>query len=135
MWDLGERFIIDDDGRIAQWLFARAGGALRPYDLAVGIAGADGALVGGFVFTDFDGKTLEAHFWGPGSLRAGVVRFLFRTALEKFNAAGVVVKASREHMARGCRKLGAQLVRANNEHGEFLFARPLIEKLSGMKET
>lgn len=131
---VASQFVTDRDAEVGEWLFKKANAKPRSFKRAIGIRSRCGELAGGFLFTGSDGNRLEAHFWGPGALRAGVVRKLFAVALEEFDASAVIVRASKAHMARGCRKLGASLIRENHEHGEFEFSRSLVERLSGAKE-
>lgn len=131
---MAERFLTGADAEVAAWLFEQVGCEPIPFDAAVGVTDAAGALKGGFVFTGWDGEGLEAHFWGPRVLTKTVVRRIFAEALDRFNALHVVVKASKAHMARGVQKLGAQLVMHNSEFGEFVFDRAAIVRLAGLKE-
>jgi hypothetical protein len=124
-------FITGKDTEIGAWLFEKAKATPRSFNRAIGIENDRGELVGGFMFTGWNGSTLEAHFWGPSALTRQAVRFLFTTAINEFNAAGVIVRASRANTARGMRKLGAELIRSI-EFGEFLFNRKVIESLSGI---
>jgi hypothetical protein len=47
------------------------------YNMAIGLANDLGELVGGIMFTGWNGSDVEVHFYGPGNLKKREVRLIF----------------------------------------------------------
>lgn len=126
-------------------MFEVSGSRPMLFNMAVGLE-EDGKLVGGVMFSGFNGSDTEIHFYGPGTLTRRIVRLIFGLALMHFNVNRVTVRTRKEHMARGVLKLGAvyecdvrRLYGPTDEPihtgKQYAFFREQIVKLSGLKET
>lgn len=138
------QLVMDDDVRVASWMFDRSGCQPMQYNLAVGLAEGNNRLVGGIMFTGFNGSDAEVHYIGPGKLTRRTVRTIFTIALKVFNLNRLTIRTRKESMARGVQKLGAVyegLVKRlygptdENHHAgqQFAFFREDIERLAGVK--
>ncbi len=58
--------VIGQSEAVAAWVARASGKPFHPPFEAIGIAGADGALTGGFVFTGFNGDGIEVSVAGRG---------------------------------------------------------------------
>lgn len=133
----------DDD--VARWMFAVANQRPMAFDMAVGLAnGETCALIGGIMFTNYNGHDAEVHFYGPGLLKPKIVRAIFYIAVKTFDLSRLTVHTRKEHMARGVRKLGAihegvmrRLYGPTDapEHAaqRFAFFRERMEELAGIR--
>jgi len=75
--------------------------------MALGLADDAGTLVGGIMFSGYNGSDVEVHFYGPGTLTRRIVRLIFMLAAKHFNVNRVTIRTRKDHMARGVQKLGA----------------------------
>lgn len=138
------RLVIGEDARVGAWMFEIS--RLNPmgFNMAVGIADDTDALVGGIMFTGYNGSDAEVHYYGPDHLTRRIVRTIFIIALKVFNLNRLTVRTRKESMARGVQKLGAvyegtikRLYGPTDEdrHSgrQFAFFRESIERLAGMK--
>lgn len=138
------RLVLGDDVRVAAWMFKESGCTPMQFNLAAGIADGADNLVGGIMFTGFNGSDAEVHYIGPGNLTRRTVRTIFTIALKVFNLNRLTIRTRKESMARGVQKLGAvyeglvkRLYGPSDEprHAgqQFVFFREDIERLSGLK--
>lgn len=137
------KIITGQDARIASWLFETGQCHPLAYNLAIGLADDAGALVGGILFTGWNGSDVEVHFYGPGRLSRGIVRLIMVIALHQFDVNRLTVRTRKRSMARGVTKLGARfegIVRRlygptdAPEHSgrQYAFFRETIQKLAGV---
>jgi hypothetical protein len=139
--------VFGQDTAVADWLVTISNCRPMLYNMAVGLADEDtGALVGGIMFTGWNGSDVEVHYYGPGKLKRRIVRLIFTLALRHFNVNRVTIRTRKEHMARGVVKLGAVFEgTVKRLYGptddpihtgrQYAFFRETIEKLSGLKGT
>lgn len=138
------RAVFDDSWRVAEWMATGAGARPIQFHSAIGIEAA-GELIGGFMFTAYNGSDVELHYYGPGTLQRRTVRLIFSYALRVLQVNRVTVRTRKPHMARGCEKLGAVYectVRrlygptdADEDAGrQYAFFRETIEKLAAAKD-
>jgi hypothetical protein len=136
--------VYNHDAEIAAWAFAMAGTNPMMFNMAVGIAGEDGRLIGAFLFTNYNGNEAEVHFFGPGTLKRHILREIFSIAIKVFNLHRMVVRTRKVSMARGVKKLGAvyegvqRCVYGPSDGDEhkaecYAFFRERMEILAGMK--
>ncbi len=136
--------VAGQDERVGAWMFEQSGCRPMQFNMAIGLADGQGALVGGVMFTGFNGSDVEVHFYGPGTLKRRIVRLIFGLAIKAFDVNRVTVRTRKEHMSRGVLKLGAifegtvrRLYGPTDEpkHAglQYAFFRETIEKLSGLK--
>lgn len=136
------KIIVGQDAAVAEWLFGVSGSRPMLYNMAVGLADDEGKLVGGIMFSSYNGSDAEVHVYGPGLLNRRVVRLIFGLAVKQFNLNRLTVRTRKEHMKRGVKKLGAvheATIRrlygptdADEHSGEqFAFFRETMEKLAG----
>lgn len=140
----GVNLIFGQDQAVSNWLVETQGCHPLRYDLAVGLALADGTPVGGIMYTGYNGSDVEVHFYGPKHLTRRIVRWIFLIAIKQFNVNRVTVRTRKKHMARGVRKLGAIYEGTvkrlygptdSREHSaqQFAFFRDQIEILAGLR--
>ena len=114
------------------------------YHSAIGLLDPSGALVGGIMWTAYNGSDVELHYTGPRHLTRGIVRFIMAYALIELGVNRITVRTRKESMARGVLKLGAvyegtvrRLYGPTDapEHAgrQFAFFRETIEKLARTK--
>jgi hypothetical protein len=138
------RLVLGDDQRVAEWMFKVSGCRPMQFNLAAGLADDANELVGGIMFTGWNGSDAEVHYYGPDHLTRRTVRTIFTIALRVFNLNRLTIRTRKESMARGVKKLGAvyegtvrRLYGPSDEdkHAgqQFAFFRESIERLSGLK--
>src|SRR5687768_3991972 len=98
--------VLGEDERVANWLFEQAECNHLQFNLAVGLE-KEGELVGGILFTGYNGSDAEVHYYGPSFLKRRTVRAIFQIALKVFNLNRLTVRTRKEEMSRGVLKLGA----------------------------
>lgn len=141
---MGE-ILVGHDADIARWMFAKAKCLPMAYNLALGVMN-DTGLIGGIMFTGYNGSDAEVHYYGPGGLTRKTVRAIFQAALGVFNLNRLTIRTRKDSMRRGVRKLGAveecfvkRLYGPTDayEHGahQYVFYRETMEKLAGLKES
>lgn len=138
------RIIIGQDAAVAAWLVEIQGCYPLAYNMAIGLADEAGQLVGGILFTGWNGSDIEVHYYGPGTLTRRIVRLICGLAVKQFDVNRMTVRTRKKHMSRGCRKLGATFegtvkrlygpTDARNHAGQqFAFFRERLEELAGLK--
>jgi hypothetical protein len=137
--------LFDADDLVAAWMFARSGCRPMQYDIAVGLVDDKGQIVGGAMFSAFNGSDVELHFYGPGQLTRRVVRLVMQIAAH-LGVNRMTVRTRKQHMSRGVVKLGAvyegtirRLYGPTDDecHAgvQFAFFRETILKLANMEIT
>lgn len=138
------RLVLGEDAKIADWMFVQSKCNPMQYNMAAGIEDSSGDLVGGIMFTGYNGSDAEVHYYGPNFLSRRTVRAIFQIALTVFNLNRLTIRTRKESMARGVKKLGAvyegrikRLYGPTDDEShaglQFVFFRDRIEKLSGLK--
>jgi hypothetical protein len=139
------RLVINRDEAVAKWMFAASGCNPVQFNLAIGLAkGMD--LVGGIMFTGYNGSDVEVHFYGPGVLSRRVVRAMMHIAGRALEVNRMTVRTRKPSMARGVVKLGAvyegKIRRLygptdGDEHAgeQYAFFRETILRLAGQEEA
>ncbi len=136
--------VTGQDERVGAWMFEKSGCKPMQYNMAVGIEDERAGLVGGIMFTGFNGSDAEVHYYGPEYLTRRTVRTIFSIAHRVFNLNRLTIRTRKESMARGVQKLGAvfegevrRLYGPTDEPRhtgkQYAFFRETIEKLSGLK--
>ena len=137
--------VTGQDARVAAWLFEVSNSMPMQYNMAIGLSDDGGEnLVGGFMFTNYNGSDAEVHFYGPRTLKRRVVRAIFYIAATVFSLNRLTIHTRKEHMARGVVKLGAEyegrirrLYGPSDADGDsglrFVFWRERINELAGLK--
>lgn len=136
--------LFGQDERVAVWMVEQSRCAPMLFNLAVGLVNSREELVGGIMFTGYNGSDAEVHYIGPGHLTRRVVRAIFGISLHHFNLNRLTIRTRKESMARGIQKLGAVyegLVKRlygptdepNHAGQQFAFFREDIERLAGAK--
>ncbi len=138
---LMQQVIYGQDAQVASWLFQISGCRPMQFNAAIGLTNEDGELVGGILFTGWNGSDIEVHFYGPGTLHRRIVRLIMGLALRQFNVNRITIRTRKAHMARGVKKLGAVFEgKVRRLYGpsdddchagqQFAFFRETIEKLA-----
>jgi hypothetical protein len=138
--------ILGQDARVARWMFEVSNSRPMQFNLAIGLADESGALVGGAMFTNFNGSDAEIHFVGPGTLSRRVVRLIFGITVMQFNLNRLTVHTRKKSMARGVTKLGAKFEcvckrlygstdAAEHAGRRYVFYRETMERLAGIQKT
>ncbi len=136
--------VFGQDPAVAAWLFEVSGSRPMLYNMAIGLVDETGKLVGGIMWTGYNGSDVEVHVYGPGLIKRRIVRLIFGVAVLHFNVNRVTVRTRKEHVRRGVVKLGAvyegtvrRLYGATDadEHAglQFGFFRETMERLAGLK--
>jgi hypothetical protein len=139
------KLVLGEDARVADWLFEKSHCRPMQFNLSVGIEEKEGELVGGFMFTSYNGSDAEVHFYGPSFLKRQTVRTIFQIALKVFDLNRLTIRTRKEAMSRGVLKLGAVYegtVRRlygptdDDEHAgkQYAFFRDRIEALAATKQ-
>lgn len=145
------KLVLGEDQRVANWLFEKSECQPMQFNLAVGIEDRrsdapeglekEDQLVGGIMFTSYNGSDAEVHYYGPSFLKRRTLRTIFQIALNVFNLNRLTVRTRKEEMSRGVLKLGAVYegtVRRlygptdddNHAGKQYAFFRDRIEALS-----
>src|SRR5262245_24484184 len=101
------QLVMGQDVRVAEWMVAQSNCRPMQFNLAVGLSNDAGELVGGIMFTGFNGSDAEVHYIGPKHLTRRTVRTIFTIALKVFDLNRLTIRTRKESMARGVQKLGA----------------------------
>lgn len=138
------QLIMGRDAEIAAWMFDKSKCNPMGFNLAVGIGDDSGQIVGGLMFTGYNGSDAEVHYYGPGFLKRRTVKALFTIAVQALNLNRLTIRTRKDSMARGVQKLGAvpegtirRLYGPTDEdrHAgrQFVFFRERMEELAGLK--
>jgi hypothetical protein len=140
------RYVFGHDAYVAEWMTAISNSRPMLYNMAIGIVeDTTGDLVGGIMFTGYNGSDAEVHFYGPGALTRGTVRLIFGLAVKHFDLNRLTVRTRKRHMARGVSKLGAVFEGtvkrlygpSDGKHDagrQYAFFRERMEEIAGLKE-
>jgi len=139
------QMIIGQDARVARWMFEVSNSRPMQFNMAIGLADESGALVGGIMFTGFNGSDCECHFTGPGTLSRRIVRLIFGLAVMQFDLNRLTIHTRKKSMARGVTKLGAKFEcvvkrlygptdAAEHSGRRYVFFRETMLKLAGINE-
>src|SRR5262245_3579772 len=102
------QLVLQQDAAVAEWLFSISRCRPMQFNMAIGLADdATGALVGGILFTNWNGSDIEIHVYWPVHLTRRIVRLIFGIAAMQFHVNRVTIRTRKDHMARGVKKLGA----------------------------
>lgn len=140
---LETKLVVGRDDQVAEWIFKELKIKPMQFNAAVGVT-KDDKIVGGILFTAWNGSDVEIHFFGPGVLTRRIVKAIMGMAVLHFNVNRMTVRTRKPHMARGVSKLGAvyegKIRRLygptdNDEHAgeQYAFFRETMERLSGLK--
>lgn len=143
---MATRIITGQDTYVARWMFEVSNSRPMLYNMAIGLADESGALVGGIMFTGWNGSEIECHFYGPGTLNRRILRLIMGLAVKHFNVNRMTVRTRKKHMARGVTKLGAVFEgtikrlygptdRAEHAGRQYAFFRETMERLAGLRNT
>lgn len=58
--------IVGHDQAVAEWVAGKTGKPFHPPFVAIGVTGSEGGLIGGYVFTGFNGDSIELSVAGKG---------------------------------------------------------------------
>ena len=100
------RFVADQDGSIAAWLFSTAQWTPMLHNVMLGLVDEDGTLKGAAMFTGYNGTDVELHFYGPGLITKRIFRQLAQLSFGFFNVARLTIKTRNPDMIRACTKFG-----------------------------
>jgi hypothetical protein len=139
------QIITGYDAEVAEWMFAISNSRPMQFNMAIGLADETG-LVGGVMFTGWNGSDAEVHFYGPGTLTRRVVRMIMGIAALQLDVNRLTVRTRKKSMARGVTKLGAKFEgiikrlygptdSAEHAGRQYVFFRETIEDLAGLKGT
>ena len=103
--------VIDDDARVAAWVYSTFKLFPIPVNRALGIVEKDGTLVGGILLQNYNGSNIELSYYGPWTLSPGMVRMIARVALSQFNVSRSTVITSKKHrrLIRALQRFGWRL--------------------------
>lgn len=89
------KLLFGHDKIVADWASKKFGKPLRNWHVAIGIIDNSGTLVGAASFHDYNESNIELCFYGPGALRATIVRDLMRFAFNNLCVNRVTAKTPR----------------------------------------
>ena len=138
------KMLFDSDELVAKWMFAKSGSRPMHYNLAVGIIDDGGTIVGGIMWTGWNGSDAEVHYFGPRHLSRRVVRTIMQISARVLRLNRLTLRTRKTSMARGVAKLGAVhegTIRRlygptdDDRHAgqQFAFFRETILKLANME--
>lgn len=102
------RLLFNEDGHVAQWMFLKSRCQPMQFNLAIGLVDDSGQIIGGFMFTGWNGSDAEVHYYGPKALKRRVVRAMMWIAANVLKLNRLTIRTRKESMARGVLKLGAE---------------------------
>jgi RimJ/RimL family protein N-acetyltransferase len=91
------KLLFGHDKVVADWASQRFGKPLRNWHRAIGIINEAGILVGCASFHDFNESNVEFSFYGPGALRASLVRELMDFAFNGLKVNRVTARTPRQN--------------------------------------
>jgi hypothetical protein len=138
------QIVVGQDQRVADWLVTISNCRPMLFNMAIGLTDDSDQLIGGILFTGYNGSDVEVHYYGPGTLTRRIVRLICGIAVKHFNANRMTVRTRKKHMSRGCLKLGAVFegnvkrlygpTDGRNHAGkQYAFFREQLEFLAGLK--
>ena len=141
---MSTQIVTGRDAEVAKWMFTVSKCQPMLFNMAIGLADASGVLVGGVMYTGYNGSDVEVHYVGPGTLKRRIVRLIFGIAALHFNVNRVTIRTRKEHMSRGVLKLGAvyegtvrRLYGPSDgpEHAgkQYAFFREQVNRLAGLR--
>ena len=103
--------VIDDDNRVAAWIYAKYNLFKMPINRALGIVETDGTLVGGIILQNYNGINIELSYYGPYTLTPGIVRSIARIGIAEFNVgrATVITSKKNKRLMRSLQRFGWRL--------------------------
>jgi RimJ/RimL family protein N-acetyltransferase len=140
------RMLFDSDELVAQWMFAKSRSRPMQFNLAIGLIDEEtDAIVGGVMWTGWNGSDAEVHYYGPKHLNRRVVRTIMQISARVLGLNRLTLRTRKPAMARGVAKLGAvyegkirRLYGPTDDdiHAghQFAFFRETILKLAKMEE-
>jgi RimJ/RimL family protein N-acetyltransferase len=90
--------LVGEDQRVADWTFSQWDLVIQPINLALGILGKDGNLVGSVIFMDYNGYNIELWYYGPRTVTIGIARSCAKIALHYFKVARVTLRIPKRNM-------------------------------------
>lgn len=91
--------VLGHSETVATWVARQCGKPFHPPFEAIGIAGSDGALTGGFVFTGFNGDGIEVSVAGHGIASRGAWRAACNYAFDQLGCARLQMHTRRSNRA------------------------------------
>jgi RimJ/RimL family protein N-acetyltransferase len=98
------------DEAVATWAFQRFNLTPFRYDMAIGIVNPSVGIVGAAFFYWWTGPNVYFGYYGPKTMRLGLMRSLAQTAIDQFDASRVTIrtKKTNKRFIKGLIKVGAQ---------------------------
>ena len=140
--------VINDDQRVAAWVYATYQTFPLPVNRALGIVETDGALVGGILLQNYNGSNIELSYYGPWTLTVGIVRTIARIVALEFNAgrATIITSKKNRRLMRSLQRAGWRLEGTQrcfygikdcnrNTGVRFVMFREQIDKLARLTPT
>lgn len=89
--------LIGDDLQVASWAFSNFKLFPTPFNVALGIMGKDGTVVGAALLQNFNGVNVELSYYGPNTLTPGIARSIARVVIGKLDAQRITVVTSKRN--------------------------------------
>lgn len=99
--------LLGHDEAVAEWVAAITGKPFHPPFTAIGAVDPAGHLTGGFVFTSFNGPTIELSLAGHGVANRGLWRAILYYVFEQLKADRIQIHTAASNKA--VRKLAPRL--------------------------
>jgi RimJ/RimL family protein N-acetyltransferase len=87
------------DDAVANWVAAGLGITIAPPYTAIGVIDASGRLIGGAVFTAWDGANIDVTVYGPRAMTRGALRAGCRYAFGQLRCERITARCKRTNKA------------------------------------
>ena len=94
---MGYGLVLDDDVRVAAWVYSTYKMFPIPVNRAYGLVETDGTLVGAALLQNYNGVNIELSYYGPWTLSLGLVREIIRLGVTEFNVGRATVLTSKKN--------------------------------------
>lgn len=139
--------VLDDDKRVAAWVFSNYKIFPMHTDRAIGIV-KEGSLVGGILLQNYNGLNIELSYYGPWTLSAGIVKVLARIGINEFNVsrATIITSKKNKRLMRSLQRFGWRLEGtqrcfygrndcSRNTGIRFVMFREYLNKIARLSDT
>lgn len=98
------------DDIVLKWYCAKYNAPLIRVDRTIGLLEGD-QLIGAIIFHYWNGNNVEISYYGPGTMKAGIVRYICMTAITVFGVSRMtaVVNKKNKRLLKSLMKLGFRL--------------------------
>jgi len=84
---------------VASWVGDRLGVVFVPPYTSIGVLNKRGTLIGGLVFTDYNGANIEVTFYGPGCITKAGLQGMFAYVFTQLKCTRLTARTPRSNRA------------------------------------